>query len=124
MDKEERKTVLSELEYSNEGYEEEWKLPEWLRRSRDRTRKIFKEFDEKGYPAGRFGMAFDLLEYRPDISPERGKRKSLRELDKETRITVEKSGQSIEEKYRAGTKLQEDADTTYLDLTEYGKKTA
>jgi len=122
MDKEERKTVLSELEYSNEGYEEEWKLPERLRRSRDRARKIFKEFDEKGYPAGRFGMDFDLLEYRPDISPERGKRKSLRELDKETRITVEKSGQSIEEKYRAGTKLQEDADTTYLDLTEYGKK--
>ncbi len=124
MDKEERKAVLSELEYSNEGYEEEWKLPEWLRRSREKARKIFKEFDEKGYPVGRFGMDFDLLEYRPDISLEHRKRKSLRELEDDTKIEVEKTGQSIEdeEKYRAGSKFQEDADTTYLDLTEYGKR--
>lgn len=124
MDQEERRRVLRELEYSNEGYEEEWKFPEWLRRSREKARRIFKEFAEKGYPAGRFGMDFDLLEYRPDISPERRKRKNLRELDDATKMEVEKTGQSIdeEEKYRAGTKLQEDADTTYLGLTELGRK--
>lgn len=124
MEQEERRRVLRELEYSNEGYEEEKKLPEWLRRSRAKARKIFKEFDEKGYPVGRHGMDFDLLEYRPDISPERRERKSLGELDDDTRIEMEKSGQSIEDeaKYRAGSKLQEDAETTYLRMTEYGER--
>lgn len=121
MDQEERRRVLRELEYSNGGYEEDRKLPEWLRSSRAKARRIFKDFDERGFPVGRFGMDFDLLEYRPGISQKHRERQGLGELDEDTKIEVEKSGQSIEEKYRAGSKLQEDEDTTYLGLTEYGK---
>jgi|GEM_PF-97507 len=124
MSPEERKKVLRELEESNREYEEEKKgFPEWLKRERERARVIFKEFDEKGFPVGRFGMDFDVLEYRPDIAPKHPARESLKELDEDMIVAAEKSGQSIreEEKDRTGSKLQEDEDTTYLGVTEYGR---
>lgn len=121
MTPEERKKVLEELEESNREYEEKKNFPEWLRKKRERSREIFKEFDEKGFPVGRFGMDFDVLDFRPDIAPSHQVRGSLKELDKDMKMAAEKSGQSIEEKDRTGSKLQEDGDTTYLGATEYGK---
>lgn len=121
MNEAERRMILKELEESNREYEQRKNLPEWLRRHRQKSRQTFKEFDESGLPVGRFGADFDVLEYRPDIAPEHSARKGLQELDEEMKVSAEKSGQSIGEEERAGSKLQEDADTTYLGVTDYGR---
>lgn len=121
MDLEERKGVLKELEESTREYEREKGFPDWLVKKRERAREIFREFEEKGFPVGRFGMDFDLLEYRPDIAPRHSARGSLEELDDDMKIVAEKSGQSIDETDRTGSKLQEDGDSTYFGITEYGR---
>ena len=116
----ERLKVIKELKDFFEEYDRE--LPEWLREQRAQARRIFFEYEERGFPAGRHGMDFDLLAYRPDIARKHKPRKSLVELDDEMKKIAESAGQRIDEKGRAGTKLQEDADTTYLAFTEEGQK--
>jgi len=113
--------VLEELRDSYEEYDK--RFPEWLRKSRRLARSIYREFEENGFPAGRFGVDFDLLSYRPDIAPRHPPRRSLLELDQSMRLKAESAGQSIEEKGRTGSKLQEDNDTTYLGITEEARKT-
>lgn len=123
MNVENREEVLRELEESTKEYEREKDLPKWLVKKREKARGLFKEFDRKGFPVSRFGMDFDLLEYRPDIAPKHPARRSLEELDDDMKMVAEKSGQSIEEedRTRTGSKLQEDSDSTYLGLTEQGR---
>ena len=62
-------------------------------------------------------MDFDLLSYRPDIAPQHAARQGLSELDADMKRQAELAGQRIDEEYRAGSKLQEDNDTTYLGFT-------
>ena len=116
----ERLKIIKELKDFFEEYDRE--LPEWLREQRAQARRIFFEYEERGFPAGRHGMDFDLLAYRPDIARKHKPRKSLVELDDEMKKIAESAGQRIDERGRAGTKLQEDADTTYLAFTEEGQK--
>lgn len=112
---------LKELRNFYQEYDK--KFPDWLRRNRELARNIHQEFEEKGYPVGRFGMDFDLLAYRPDIAPKHPPRRSLLELDEGMKRLAESCGQSVKEKDRTGSKLQEDADTTYLGVTEEACKT-
>jgi len=113
--------ILEELRNYYQEYDK--RFPEWLRKSRQLARKIHQEYEEQGFPAGRFGMDFDLLSYRPDLAPKHPPRQSLLELDENMRQLAESCGQSIEEVGRTGSKLQEDADTTYLGFTEEASKT-
>lgn len=113
--------VLEELKDYYEEYDK--RFPEWLKKSRELARNIHQEYEDKGFPAGRFGMDFDLLSYRPDLAPKHPPRQSLLELDENMRQLAESCGQSIEEIDRTGSKLQEDADTTYLGFTEEASKT-
>lgn len=113
--------VLKELRSFYAEYDR--KFPEWLRRSRKLARRTHLEYEERGFPACRFGQDFDLLSYRPDIVQERPLRKSLQELPSDMKRRAESAGQSIEEHDRTGSKLQEDATTTYLGVTQQAKET-
>lgn len=110
-----RGDLLRELEEAYRRYDE--RLPEWVRESRRRARAIFRELEEGGWPVGRFGADFDLLRFRPDIAPERPTRRGFGELPEGMRRQAELAGQRLDERYRAGSKLQEDATTTYLGFT-------
>lgn len=110
-----KEETIKELEEDYKKYDT--RFPNWVRESRSFARKVFREFEENGFPAGRFGMDFDLLSYRPDIAPQHPRRQSLIELDNDMRRQAELAGQRIDEEYRAGSKLQEDNDTTYLGFT-------
>lgn len=111
-----REKIINELEEDYSVYDA--KFPHWVRESRLIARKIFRTFEEKGFPAGRFGMDFDLLSYRPNIAPEHPPRRSLFELDDGMKRQAELAGQRMDEKYRSGSKLQEDGSTTYLGFTK------
>lgn len=108
--------IIAELEEEYEKYDT--RFPQWLRERRALARKIFREFEGNGFPVGRFGADFDLLAYRPDIASERPPRRSLEELDEDMKRQAELAGQRIDEEYRAGSKLQEDGTTTYLNFTK------
>lgn len=116
-----KQKILKELKDFYTEYDR--KFPEWLRKNRELARYIFFKYEEKGFPVCRFGQDFDLLSYRPDIAPERPQRRSLKELPDDMKKKAETVGQSIEEKDRIASKLQEDATVTYLGVTQAAKKT-
>jgi hypothetical protein len=120
MDKRKQK-IIEELKDVYKEYDK--RFPRWLQEHRELARRIYIDYEERGYPAGRFGEDFDLLDYRPDIAKEHPKRRSLKELDPDMKRRAETAGQSIEEHERTGSKLQEDATTTYLGVTDEAKKT-
>ncbi|HEX58954.1 MAG TPA: hypothetical protein ENF26_02255 [Methanomicrobia archaeon] len=92
----ERLKIIRELRDFFEEYDRG--LPEWLREQRAQARRIFLEYEERGFPAGRHGMDFDLLAYRPDIARKHKPRKSLAELDDEMKKIAESAGQRIDER--------------------------
>ncbi|MDI6704336.1 MAG: SufD family Fe-S cluster assembly protein [bacterium] len=118
---ERKREVIRELGNVYEEYDK--KFPAWLKKSRSLAREIYLDYEERGFPACRFGVDFDLLAYRPDIGKEHPPRRSLDELSEDMKRRAESAGQSISEHDRTGTRLQEDATTTYLSVTSKAKQT-
>lgn len=116
----EKKERLRELRAFFEEYDKD--MPEWFKKQRVLARKIHEEYEEKGTPESRYGMDFDLTYFRPDAGSEHPQLKNLPDLDETSKRTIETVGQRPDEKYRTGTKLQEDASTTYLAFTELAQK--
>jgi len=116
----EKRALLREINQFFEEYDK--RFPEWYRRLREKARKIYWEYEEKGLPVGRYGLDFDLTQFYPHLVTPHPPLRSLRDLDEVGRRMMERVGNRPDEEARAASHLQHDTVTRYAGLTELGRE--
>lgn len=113
---EEKIKKIRELNYWYDEFDEQF--PEWYRKIRLQARRIYEEYERKGYPIGRYGKDFEFTQYVPNIPPTLRRLDSLLDLDEINKQYIQTVGVNPDEADRMGSHLQEDTTVTYTSKTK------
>jgi hypothetical protein len=113
---EEKMKIVRELNHWYDEFDKQF--PEWYRKIRLHARKIYEEYERKGYPIGKYGKDFDFTKYIPNIPPTHRKLESLLDLNDVSKQYIQTVGMNPDETDRAGSHLQEDTTVTYTSKTD------